>query len=367
MKQAKNFTVTLSFVLLLSLGLAACIVTGAHPATYSRVEKRPLAQFPKNITWQSLVDKTSMAQFEDYTVDQFPARQFFRAVKAHFVMNVLGQKQSNGYAMEEGSIAQIKTAFDQDGIDYSLGRLAAISQRYPIDEGRLFLAIVPDKNYFFSKDYGYPGPDYEALVVQAKESLPAATYIDLFPHLSLSDYYKTDWHWNQSHLLGVVDVLGVGMGFADALPDRYDTHTLAPYRGGYYDQSALYPPPEDLTYLTNDVIDACTVYDYATGESTGVYIPALFESDVGYDFFLSGMKGLQRIDNPRAKTDRELVVLRDSFGSSILPLIAQAYRTVWVIDIRNVLPTTLASHVDFSGKDVLMLYSTTVLDSKTFK
>jgi hypothetical protein len=38
-----------------------------------------------------------------------------------------------------------------------------------------------------------------------------------------------------------------------------------------------------------------------------------------------------------------------------------------VVDIRNVLPTTLGTHIDFSGKDVLMLFSTTVLDSKTFK
>jgi hypothetical protein len=79
------------------------------------------------------------------------------------------------------------------------------------------------------------------------------------------------------------------------------------------------------------------------------------------------MKGLQRIDNPLATTDRELIVLRDSFGSSILPLIAQGYRTVWVVDIRNVLPTTLGTWIDFSGKDVLFLFSTTVLDSKTFK
>lgn len=367
MKHIKNIAVTLTFVLLLASGLAACIWAGAHPATYSRVEKRPLAQFPQNVTWQSLVDKTSIEQFEDYTVDQFPARQLFRAIKARFVMKVLGQKQNNGYAMEDGSIAQIKTAFDQANLDYSLGRLAAICTRYPMDKGRLYLAIVPDKNYFFAKDYGYPGPDYDTLVKAAQERLPDATYIDLFPLLSLSDYYKTDWHWDQSHLLGVLDVLGKRMGFADALPDDYDVHTLAPYHGGYYDQSALYPPAEELTYLTNDIINACTVHDLATGEETGVYVPSLFESDVGYDFFMSGMKGLQRIDNPLATTDRELIVLRDSFGSSILPLIAQGYRTVWVIDIRNVLPTTLGSHVDFSGKDVLMLFSTTVLDSKTFK
>lgn len=367
MKHAKNIAVTLTFVLLLALGLAACIWSGAHPKSYSRTEKRPLAQFPRDVTWHSLVDKSSIDQFEDFTVDQFPARQFFRALKARFVTEVLGQKQNNGYATEEGSIAQIKTAFDDESIDYSLSRLADVCERYSLDTKRLYLAIIPDKNCFFAKNYGYPAPDYEALVKRARQKLPHATYIDLFPHLSLSDYYKTDWHWDQSRLLGVLDVLGKSMGFADALPDDYDIHTLTPYYGGYCDQSALYPPPETLTYLTNDVIDACTVYDYETGNTTGVYIPALFESDTGYDFFLSGMKGLLRIDNPMAKNERELVVLRDSFGSSILPLIAQGYRTVWVVDIRYVLPSSLGTQIDFSDKDVLFLFSTTVLDSKTFK
>lgn len=363
----KSMAVALTFVLVLASGLASCLWSGTNPISYSRTEKRPLAQFPKNVTWQSLVDKTSIEQFEDFTVDQFPARQFFRAIKARFVMNVLGQKQNNGYAVEDGSIAQIKTAFDQASIDYSLRRLADISQRYPIDKGRLYLSIVPDKNYFFAKEYGYPGPDYDALIKEAQTRLSDATYIDLFPSLSLSDYYKTDWHWDQSQLPKIVKVLGDGMGFANALPDRYEAHTLTPYRGGYHDQSALYPPAEELTYLTNEIIDACTVYDYATGETTGVYVPALFESDTGYDFFMSGMKGLQRIDNPRALTNEELVVFRDSFGSSILPLIAQGYKTVYVVDIRNVLPTTLGSQIDFSEKDVLFLFSTTVLDSKTFK
>ena len=76
---------------------------------------------------------------------------------------------------------------------------------------------------------------------------------------------------------------------------------------------------------------------------------------------------MQRIDNPNALTEDELIVFRDSFGSSILPLIAEAYRTVYVVDIRTVSPATLGSVIDFSGKDVLFLYSTTVLNTKTFK
>ncbi len=367
-KKIKNIAVTLTFVLFIATAVVLCALQAGTPLTYSSVEKRPMALFPTNVTWQSIIDKTSIEQFDDFTVDQFPMREFFRSIKAHFALNVLGLKENNGYAIENGWIAEIKSSFNQQYLDYSLGRLSYICDRYLSEHDKnAYLAIIPDKNYYFAKNYGYPCPDYDALIKQAKEQLPSLEYIDLFDVLTLEDYYKTDWHWDQSKLTGVVDLLNDRMNVSNRFANNYEYHTLSPFYGGYHDQSALYPAPETLTYLTNDVINACTVYDYATGETTGVYVMELFESETSYDFFLSGMKGLQRIDNPLATTDDELIVFRDSFGSSILPLIAQAYQTVYVVDIRNVMPAALGTLIDFSGKDVLFLFSTTVLDSNTFK
>lgn len=368
MKHAKNIAVTLTFVLLLALGLAACIWSGAHPKSYSRTEKRPLAQFPRDVTWHSLVDKSSIDQFEDFTVDQFPARQFFRALKARFVTEVLGQKQNNGYATEEGSIAQIKTAFDDESIDYSLSRLADVCERYSLDTKRLSLAIIPDKNYFFAKNYGYPAPDYEALVKRARQKLPDATYIDLFPHLSLSDYYKTDWHWDQSKLDGVLATLGEAMGFGDRLSGEYKENVLEGFLGGYYDQSALYPSAEQMIYLTNEILDACTVYDYENGKTYGLYNHELYKSKTPYDFFLSGTRALLRIDNPNATTKDKLIVFRDSYGASLVPLMAEGYASIYVVDLRYVHPDIITRMLgSVQGMDVLYMLSTTVLNSKNFK
>ena len=377
----KNIVTTFVFVAFIAFFAALCATRFVTPVEYSDVEKRPMAQLPTDFTWNELLknetvtdengnvlDTPPIKEFESFAVDQFPFREFFRSIKANFALGVLGLKENNGYAMEDGSIVEVKTEFTGPIIDYQVGRLEYMYEKYLKENGgKHYVTLIPDKNYYFGKDYGYITPDYEALTEQVKQALSDMEYIDLFGSLELEDYYKTDWHWDQSRLLGVLDVLGKSMGFADALPHDYDTNTLSPYYGGYCDQSALYPQPEDITYLTNAVIDACTVYDYETGNTTGVYIPSLFESDTGYDFFLSGMKGLLRIDNPLSTNEGELVVLRDSYGSSLLPLIAQGYRTVWVVDIRYLLPSSLGSRINFSDKDVLFLFSTTVLDSKTFK
>lgn len=368
LEKIKNITTTFAFLLVLGLFSLLALTRISHPISYSTVEKRPLAQFPKNITFASLIDKKSIEEFEKFSVDQFPFREPFRAIKANVSLHVLKAKQNNGYAIENGSIAQIKTAFDPAKIERSVGRLSYIFNRYLADSGAtVYFALIPDKNYYFADQYGYPSPDYGELIHLTQTALPQATHVNLFDALTLEDYYLTDWHWDQAHLGKVLTTLGDAMGFTSRLPDSYRTKTLFPFRGGYHDQSALYPPPETLTYLQNEVIDALSVYNYATKKTSGVYHRELFDSSTPYDFFLEGLQGLQRIDNPYATAKGELIVFRDSFASPLLPLIAQAFRTVYIVDIRNVRPEALGNFLNFKDIDVLFLFSTTVLDSDTFK
>lgn len=74
------------------------------------------------------------------------------------------------------------------------------------------------------------------------------------------------------------------------------------------------------------------------------------------------------IDNPLATTDKELVVFRDSFGSSLVPLMISGYKKITVLDIRYLPGDRIGSFVEFDNQDVLFLYSTAVLNNgKTLK
>ncbi|MBQ5885563.1 MAG: hypothetical protein IIW79_04055 [Clostridia bacterium] len=74
-----------------------------------------------------------------------------------------------------------------------------------------------------------------------------------------------------------------------------------------------------------------------------------------------------RIENEAATTDKELIIFRDSFGSSIAPYFAEGYKSVTLVDIRYISPQTVANFVDFENKDVLFLYSTSVLNINAIK
>ena len=79
--------------------------------------------------------------------------------------------------------------------------------------------------------------------------------------------------------------------------------------------------------------------------------------------FLSGSKSLLTIENPNASTDKELIVFRDSFGSSIAPLFAEGYAKITLVDIRYISPNMLGRFIEFTNQDVLFLYSTSVLNN----
>lgn len=84
---------------------------------------------------------------------------------------------------------------------------------------------------------------------------------------------------------------------------------------------------------------------------------------------LGGARSIIRITNPNAAKERRLIVFRDSFGSSIAPLLAAGYSEITLVDIRYISPSSLGKLIDFTkADDALFLYSASVINnSETIK
>ena len=79
--------------------------------------------------------------------------------------------------------------------------------------------------------------------------------------------------------------------------------------------------------------------------------------------FLSGAQPLITVEHPAGEAGRELVIFRDSYGSSLAPLLLQSYSKVTLVDIRYMSPDQVGDYVTFQNQDVLFLYSTLILNS----
>jgi len=357
----KNAQKGIGMLLVAALWLGLTAGAWLRPNTeFSTTERRELAKLPE-MSWEKFLDGSFMPEFESYTLDQFPLRNGFRGLKALTQYYLLNQLDNNGIYIVRGSAAKLDYPLNEESVDYALRVFQKINDRY-LSESRVYATVVPDKGYYLAKANGYPVMDYERLFQKVKQGMPYADYVNLTDLLSAGDYYRTDTHWRQENLLPVANRLCDAMGAA--MPEGLTaTKQEQPFYGVYYGQAALPMKADALYTMVGGWLDDCTVYNYETGKTVDVYDWGKLASDDLYEVFLSGSVSLLRIDNPNAVTDRELIVFRDSFGSSVVPLLSRGYKTVTVVDIRYLSSAMLSRFMDFRGKDVLFLYSTLVLNS----
>ncbi len=122
---------------------------------------------------------------------------------------------------------------------------------------------------------------------------------------------------------------------------------------------------DTICYLTNEVIDSAQVWNMETGKTNPVYELDKLESEKSmdkYDIFLGGAVPLQIIDSPKAKTDKRLIIFRDSYTSSLAPLLLETYKEVTLVDLRYISSELIGEYVDFEEADILFLYNTVVLN-----
>ena len=81
-----------------------------------------------------------------------------------------------------------------------------------------------------------------------------------------------------------------------------------------------------------------------------------------YEMFLSGACAAITMENPKNPDGRELIMFRDSYGSSIAPLLLEDYSKVTLLDIRYMNPEFIGNFANFKNADVLFLYSTTLIN-----
>ena len=353
---------TISLILILAIwgGLAAFAWVKA-PAEVSDAERRPLEQFPA-VSGESLLSGQFMKDFADYAVDQFPLRDGFRTLNAYLTYYLLGQKDNNGIYLSDGYAAKMDYPLDEGSVSNALTRFMELHELY-LEGSEVHFALVPDKSYYLAEEAGVLSIDYDALYAHVAESLPWAELIDLREYLTIDDYYRTDTHWRQEQIVPAAQAIAQKLGVT--VPEFQQMAIDRPFYGVYYGQAALPMEPDTMYYLTNGVLENCTVTIHDSGTTAAVLDTTKLGSRDLYDVFLSGGAAVLEISNPAGQAGRELIVFRDSFGSSMVPLLVNDYETVWVLDTRYVNPAMLGNFVDFHGQDVLFLYSTLILNSSS--
>ncbi len=352
-------------ILLSAIVAGVCVLCIFRPAdAFSKSERRELASFPK-ISAEAVLSGQFMRDFETYSTERFPFRDAFRTVKAWFSTKVFKKLENNGVFVADGHISKIDATENPQMMDYATEKFLYIYNSYLKDKNtNVYLSVVPDKNFIIAAKNGYPALDYEEFIKKIREKTGYMNYIDVTDLLQSEDYYTTDTHWRQEKITDIAERIGDKMGVD--VRSEYTVNTLQkPFYGVYWGQLALPFDPDEIRYLTNEYIDKSTVTYFDTGapRQGEMYDMKKAVGKDPYEMFLSGSMPLVTIENNLAETDKELVIFRDSFGSSLAPLFTKGYKKITVVDIRYIQSTFVGNFVEFEGADVLFVYSTALLNN----
>ncbi len=358
----KDIVVSVSFLLCIILAFIINIVV--KDKDISQSERRKLQQFPK-LDASSYFKGELPDSFENYAMDHFILRDEFRSIKTYMKLNVFHQLDNNNLFNIDNRIYKITYPLSEKYVKNTASKINNIYDKYLDGKSlNIYYTIVPDKSYFLEDSDVHLKLDYMGLENIMRDNIISnIKYIDIKNSLKDEYYYDTDTHWRQEYIIDVVHIIADNMGFSDKLSYDYEIKEYGKFYGAYYGQLAKMLKPDTLRYLTNDTIEKAHTYNYETGKESKVYDIALADKSLDkYDIFLSGATPMIEIINNNASDNKELVIFRDSFGSSIAPLFIEGYSKITLVDIRYIASDMIGKFIDFNNQDILFIYSTLVIN-----
>lgn len=322
--------------------------------SFSESERRKLETFPE-VSVENILSGDFGKDFEDYMMDHFPKRDSWRTLKAYAKTKILGQKDNNGLYQADGHLSKIEYPMNTQMIDHAIEVFDKVQKNYLTDH-KVYLAVIPDKNRFLAPENGYLSMDYDKFSEYVNAGMNEAEYIEIADLLEAEDYYRTDSHWRQECITDIAEKLAHAMGAE--ISAEYEVEELKqPFYGVYVGQSALKCEPDTICYLENETIRQLKVEG-----ADAVYDMKKANGRDPYEMFLSGNQPVITIRNEKVTDGKRLILFRDSFGSSIAPLLSTGYSEVVLIDLRYISSNMIGEYVDFKDADVLFLYSTMMLN-----
>lgn len=350
-KLFKKITVGVFCLITASLMLAHILLPDKD---VSESERRHLASLPKFST-TSLLDGVYMQNLEKYLSDQFPLREGFRAVGSLSEL-MYGRLDVNDIYSHDGYLATLDYKFSENLVEKSAVKLSYAAEKFG---GEYYTALIPPKDVYIN-DGIHPVIDFDGLE-NAFNSASDGKAIDIQGKLELEDYYFSDSHWRQEKITHLAKYITEQMGYS-AHEKEFTENTIEDFKGVYAGQSAIWLDTEEMVYLTFDGSDEVKVSSIG-GDCNTLYTTEKAETSVDmYDIFLGGAVPIIFIENENAENDATLFIFRDSYGSSIAPLLSAYFTKIVAIDFRYVtLDYALKLCSDYTPDTVLTLLSSGVV------
>ena len=335
---------------------------------FSALEKRKLSQFPKP-TLDTVFSGEFGKDFETYLNDQMPLRTFFVGTNAYYDQ-LVGRNGLNGIYRAKDDYLMVTPVKDVPTLDNNLKYIGEFVDTMDVPS---YVCVVPTAGYIYNDElplnhYEYNDDELIDKIENSFSKYPRTTFVNIvddFKELSKSEqlYYRTDHHWTSEGAYECYKLLGNAMGFEPTAEDNFEKEVYNGFYGTNYSKSALwFTPGETLEIWDNTKRPQGSIEMYITegGEvsvSDKLFYRENLDTTDQYTAFLDGNHALVTIKNSNAKSDKKLLVLRDSYSHCLAPFLADNYSEIVLADVRYYLNPVSDIVKNENIDEILLMYS----------
>ncbi|RGY97818.1 DHHW family protein [Clostridium sp. AM58-1XD] len=334
---------------------------------FSESENRYLEKFPQ-LSFKDLKEGKFTSDLQSYLADHFPLRDVFMGVKAETEI-ALGKREINGiYIADDGYlIEEYKAPKNTEKITGNFGKFFKA-----VDSADVSLMLVPTAVTIYADKLPAFAPVRSQLEtrkeIYEKSGVPPIDCYDAL--MSAKDemelYYRTDHHWTSYGAYTAYRAYCEAKGIVPVEMEQLDKKEVATdFKGTIYsklndgrigsDTITIFENPKNsltVSYLdTKEITDSLYNFDYLDKKDK-------------YSMFLNNIHPLIEITNETADSDKEMVLIKDSYANSMVPFLVNHYKKIYVFDTRYYKkgPSSfIREHPEVT--DVLLVYNMNTLDT----
>lgn len=335
--------------------------------SFSENENRYLEQKPE-FSIETLVSGKYTSNYETYITDQFLMRDQWIGLKT-MTERALMKKDINGvyfgkdgYLIEKHEASKVKEEQTKKNID----RLQFFVDKYTKELGKdcIHVMLVPTASEILSDKLPAFANGYDQNIVldRVNEVLPEGTFVDvqdtLKEHKDEYIYYRTDHHWTANGAFYAYQDWAKQSGFEPFAKEAFDIEIGSDrFLGTIYSKVNVKAQPDTIYLYKKKGNPSYQVTYNMEKKSNSLYEMEKLNTKDKYSVYLGGNNALVEIQTEN-NNGRKLLVIKDSFSHSFVPLLVDHFETVAMVDFRY-FNMGISSFIEQYGiTDVLVLYNT---------
>ena len=381
----KKIMIGLFSIFMLTMPVLTFIFMSPEEKPFSENENRYLAAFP-DFSIEKYLDESFMNDFDEWLSDRFLWREDWIKLK-NKTDQITGKTEINGVFIEDNMMMQVWNGYDEELLEKNINAINNFVKAHP-DIPSYFMLVPNAQEIYYDKlpSFAEVGNQKEFIDMFYASLEGFSGTVDAYSLLEQNKdsyiYYRTDHHWTSYGAYLGYSAAGTQLGYAPIDASNFAVeHASYDFRGTLFSKTLDYsvtPDIIDYYILTENEPDVkVSVYnsynsaneqvDYTEYDS--MYFREFLEVKDKYASFLGQNSPIVTVESENAKSDKSLLVIKDSYAHSLVPFLTKEYSKVTMLDLRyiNVDFQMFLSLTDYD--QVLFVYNVITLseDSHIFK